>query len=274
MLLLVAGNLRAYPFNDPFAGVFYFLCAKSKSFHLACLLSSVLLFFRFTQTAMTSTSCGQGLTSSLTYYAAFKTSRRSTTFPGIIEVSNIECVSTVSSVINIAVWGNVFVGFRLQRAIYLGPMSLWSMKWIIPSGPGCSVAVMCSYICSSTRPDRTNWHAKTVSIKTSSECNRLMASKTSTLFLRPLCFPPSTRNSAVRYHPHIILFVLAGLYLWHVYSHFEWLQFSAFPAFLFFFSFFSSDCFAKDKGPWIIKPVASSRGRGIYLVSNVSLFYS
>lgn len=26
--------------------------------------------------------------------------------------------------------------------------------------------------------------------------------------------------------------------------------------------------FAKDKGPWIIKPVASSRGRGIYLVSN------
>lgn len=31
-----------------------------------------------------------------------------------------------------------------------------------------------------------------------------------------------------------------------------------------------SDCFAKDKGPWIIKPVASSRGRGIYLVSNVS----
>ncbi|KAM4625521.1 tubulin polyglutamylase TTLL5 [Polymixia lowei] len=29
-------------------------------------------------------------------------------------------------------------------------------------------------------------------------------------------------------------------------------------------------CFVKDKGPWIIKPVASSRGRGIYLVSNPS----
>ncbi|XP_071780297.1 tubulin polyglutamylase TTLL5 [Centroberyx gerrardi] len=29
-------------------------------------------------------------------------------------------------------------------------------------------------------------------------------------------------------------------------------------------------CFSKDKGPWIIKPVASSRGRGIYLVSNPS----
>ncbi|XP_041928112.1 tubulin polyglutamylase TTLL5 isoform X2 [Alosa sapidissima] len=28
--------------------------------------------------------------------------------------------------------------------------------------------------------------------------------------------------------------------------------------------------FSKDKGPWIIKPVASSRGRGIYLVSNPS----
>ncbi|KAM3594469.1 uncharacterized protein V6R79_008429 [Siganus canaliculatus] len=28
------------------------------------------------------------------------------------------------------------------------------------------------------------------------------------------------------------------------------------------------NCFAKDKGPWIVKPVASSRGRGIYLVSN------
>lgn len=37
---------------------------------------------------------------------------------------------------------------------------------------------------------------------------------------------------------------------------------------VFFFSLL--DCFAKDKGPWIIKPVASSRGRGIYLVSNVS----
>ncbi|XP_041858327.1 tubulin polyglutamylase TTLL5-like isoform X2 [Melanotaenia boesemani] len=29
-------------------------------------------------------------------------------------------------------------------------------------------------------------------------------------------------------------------------------------------------CAAKDGGPWIIKPVASSRGRGIYLVSNPS----
>uniref|UniRef100_A0A8C5G5E7 Tubulin--tyrosine ligase-like protein 5 n=1 Tax=Gouania willdenowi TaxID=441366 RepID=A0A8C5G5E7_GOUWI len=32
--------------------------------------------------------------------------------------------------------------------------------------------------------------------------------------------------------------------------------------------FCSKNYFSKDKGPWIIKPVASSRGRGIYLVSN------
>lgn len=43
-------------------------------------------------------------------------------------------------------------------------------------------------------------------------------------------------------------------------------------AFNLLFSALISDCFAKDKGPWIIKPVASSRGRGIYLVSNVSFF--
>uniref|UniRef100_A0AAY4C418 Tubulin--tyrosine ligase-like protein 5 n=1 Tax=Denticeps clupeoides TaxID=299321 RepID=A0AAY4C418_9TELE len=30
------------------------------------------------------------------------------------------------------------------------------------------------------------------------------------------------------------------------------------------------NAFSKDKGPWIIKPVASSRGRGIYLVSSLS----
>ena len=24
----------------------------------------------------------------------------------------------------------------------------------------------------------------------------------------------------------------------------------------------------RDKGPWIVKPIASSRGRGIYLVNN------
>lgn len=43
-----------------------------------------------------------------------------------------------------------------------------------------------------------------------------------------------------------------------------------FPCQNLFFPSSILDCFAKDKGPWIIKPVASSRGRGIYLVSNVS----
>lgn len=27
--------------------------------------------------------------------------------------------------------------------------------------------------------------------------------------------------------------------------------------------------FSKDRGPWIVKPVASSRGRGVYLVNSV-----
>lgn len=31
-----------------------------------------------------------------------------------------------------------------------------------------------------------------------------------------------------------------------------------------------ADAYAKDKGPWIMKPVASSRGRGISLVTSVS----
>ena len=28
--------------------------------------------------------------------------------------------------------------------------------------------------------------------------------------------------------------------------------------------------FLKDRGPWIVKPVASSRGRGVFLVNHVS----
>lgn len=32
--------------------------------------------------------------------------------------------------------------------------------------------------------------------------------------------------------------------------------------------------YVKDKGPWIVKPIASSRGRGIYLINNVSVITS
>lgn len=36
------------------------------------------------------------------------------------------------------------------------------------------------------------------------------------------------------------------------------------------FLFLMAAAFLKDRKPWIVKPVASSRGRGIYLVSHVS----
>ena len=31
-----------------------------------------------------------------------------------------------------------------------------------------------------------------------------------------------------------------------------------------------SAAYVKEKGSWIVKPIASSRGRGIYLINNVS----
>lgn len=58
----------------------------------------------------------------------------------------------------------------------------------------------------------------------------------------------------------------------HTRSLFEICSRSSETFFTLFFPPLISDCHAKDKGPWIIKPVASSRGRGIYLVSNVSDF--
>lgn len=107
-----------------------------------------------------------------------------------------------------------------------------------------------------------NWRAKTACIKTSSECSRLMASKTSISFLRPLCFRLSSRNSAVRHLSPRPVCQSIPLFMMFVYNLCKYT--------FFFPSASISDCFAKDKGPWIIKPVASSRGRGIYLVSNVS----
>jgi len=136
-------------------------------------------------------------------------------------------------------------------------------------------AIHCSYVCIyfvfcsaffnqrlCSFPGRMNWRAKTACIKTSSECSRLMASNTSTSFLWPLCFPLSTRSSAVRRVPHDPVHQnIAHRKRCTCSVLFERLLVS--PASI-------SDCFAKDKGPWIVKPVASSRGRGIYLVSNVS----
>lgn len=115
-------------------------------------------------------------------------------------------------------------------------------------------------------PGRMNWRAKTACIKTSSECSRLTASKTSISFLRLLCFPLSTRNSAVRRLSVDPVFMICSQSSYML--HFSFLSESPLvsPASI-------SDCFARDKGPWIIKPVASSRGRGIYLVSNVSDFF-
>lgn len=97
---------------------------NNPSFALCVLNLNVLIqlvcFFRFTQIVMTLTSCGQDLTSSLTYYAAFKTSRRSTTFPGIIECSNVCSVLLLFSVLEISPPsrskpvspGNVFLCFH------------------------------------------------------------------------------------------------------------------------------------------------------------------
>lgn len=114
---------------------------------------------------------------------------------------------------------------------------------------GGNAGSLCSF------PGHTNWHAKTASTRISSECSRLTDLRTSTSFHRLLCFPLSTRNSAVR-----PLFGAADLLLQVPKCWKRCLNVVFSP----------SDCFAKDKGPWIIKPVASSRGRGIYLVSNVS----
>ena len=38
--------------------------------------------------------------------------------------------------------------------------------------------------------------------------------------------------------------------------------------------FVISAAFLKDKGPWIVKPVASSRGRGVFLVNHVCMITS
>ncbi len=101
MVLLVTGNSTERRAAKTTLGfVLCFMIPLWRSFSLRVLnliiwiqlvnwCQSFCLFFRFTQTVMTSTSCGQDLTSSLTYYAAFKTSRRSTTFPGITECSNV-----------------------------------------------------------------------------------------------------------------------------------------------------------------------------------------
>lgn len=40
----------------------------------------------------------------------------------------------------------------------------------------------------------------------------------------------------------------------------------------FLFVFLDTAAFSRDKGPWIIKPVASSRGRGVHLVNHVSIY--
>lgn len=52
-------------------------------------------------------------------------------------------------------------------------------------------------------PGRTSSRGKTGSTKTSRGCSKPMAFRTSTSYPRPLCFLPSTRNSAVSGHPSV-----------------------------------------------------------------------
>jgi tubulin polyglutamylase TTLL5 len=40
-----------------------------------------------------------------------------------------------------------------------------------------------------------------------------------------------------------------------------------------FFNLFFSAAFQREKGIWIIKPVASSQGKGIFLINHVKLYF-
>lgn len=110
------------------------------------------LFFRFTQIVMTSTSCGQDRTSSLTYSVAFKISRESTTFPGITEHSSVRvychCFLCYKyhhwTILSPSVLAVCLLASSAKR-IYFGAVPLWNMKWIILSGRGRSPAV--AYAC-------------------------------------------------------------------------------------------------------------------------------